>query len=132
MTQTNSIIIHGNLTHEPKIQTFNGRSFCSFQIASTRSWAGQDGEEKSYTDFLPVTAWGKIADSITEQEISKGALIAIEGNLRSSRYEKDGEQRSHIFISARSINNVLLKKSQETPTPIAPPVEEINPDDLPW
>jgi len=132
MTQINSIIIQGNLTHEPEIKTLNGRSFCSFQIASTRSWAGEDGEEKSHTDFLPVTAWGKIADSITDQEISKGSLIAVEGNLRSSRYEKDGEQRSRVFVSARSIDNILKKKSQDVPTPVAPPAEEIDPDDLPW
>lgn len=130
MSQTNSVIIHGNLTHEPSLKTFNGRAFCSFQVACSRSWEDQEGQEKTHTDFLPVTAWGKVAESITAQEITKGSLVAIEGNLRSSRYEKDGSSQTCIFVSARDITNVLKNKDSQTPSVVLPPAEEFDPNDL--
>ena len=51
-----------------------------------------------------MTAWGAVADGISSEEITKGSLVEVKGTLRSSTYDKDGDQITHIFISAFQVN----------------------------
>jgi len=53
------------------------------------------------TDFLPVTAWGSLAELIY-QKTCKGKTIGITGEMQSSNYEDDGKKRVRYTIKANS------------------------------
>ena len=131
MNQFNHLHIAGNLTHAPEVKTYNGRSYCSFQIANTRSWKDQNDEEKSAIDFIPVTARGAVADLITSEEITKGTFIEIEGTLRSSSSEKNGERITRVFITAFKITKPNSPRDTKTVEPLPDP-DEIDPVDIPF
>lgn len=83
----NKVILIGRLTSDPEVrQTQNGKNTCSFNVAVDRN----NGKDKEKTaDFIRCVAWGSNADFISKY-FSKGKMIAIEGNIKTGSYEKDG------------------------------------------
>ena len=81
----NRVIIMGRLTADPELrQTQSGVATCRFTVAVDRSFVKQ-GEERQ-ADFITVTAWRQTAEFVCKY-FSKGRMIAIEGNLRTSTYQ---------------------------------------------
>ena len=55
------------------------------------------------TDFIPVEVIGKSAEFCANY-ISKGRLVAVQGNLRVDRYQtQSGENRTFTKVSSRSV-----------------------------
>lgn len=80
----NRVIIMGRLTADPELrQTQSGVATCRFTVAVDRSFVKQ-GEERQ-ADFITVVAWRQTAEFVSRY-FSKGRMIAVEGNLRTSTY----------------------------------------------
>ena len=54
------------------------------------------------TSFVEVTCWRKLAGNVAEY-MEKGRQIGVSGELVQDRWEKDGQKRSKIKISARNV-----------------------------
>lgn len=96
----NTVCVMGRLVADPELKTTqNGLPVTSFTVAVDR-WVG--GEQKA--DFFPVVAWKKTAEFIVKN-FHKGKMIAIEGVLRSRKYEdKNGNNRTVIEIMANKVS----------------------------
>lgn len=80
----NRVVIMGRLTADPELrQTPNGVSTCRFTVACDRNFVPQGGERQA--DFITVVAWRQTAEFVCRY-FSKGRMIAVEGNLRTSTY----------------------------------------------
>ena len=79
----------GRITATPELKkTKNDTCYVDFSIAIDR----YNGKSKERTaDFIPVTAYGTTAENVAKL-FSKGSMIAIEGNIQTGTYEKDGEK----------------------------------------
>lgn len=107
----NVVAIMGRLTADPELKTTNnGVSVCSFRIAVDRSYTpkGQDRQ----ADFFVVTAWRNTAEFVAKY-FAKGSLIAVNGQLQSRSYEKDGERRTAVEIVAAEVNFAGAKQKAE-------------------
>ena len=83
----NRVILMGRITNDLEVrQTQSGLSVLRFNVAVDRP--AKQGAEKQ-TDFISCTAFGQRAEFIYRY-FDKGRLIALEGNLRSGSYEKNG------------------------------------------
>lgn len=81
----NKVILMGRLTADPELrQTPNGMSTCRITVACDRNFVPQGGERQA--DFITVVAWRQTADFISKY-FSKGRMIVVEGNLRTSSYD---------------------------------------------
>ena len=81
----NNVILLGRLVEDPEVRyTQSGTAVVNFTMAVDRP-----GKDKG-TDFIPIVAWNKLAE-IIGNNLSKGRRTLIEGNLRVSSYEKDGQ-----------------------------------------
>jgi len=111
MTTLNKIIIVGRLTKDVELnQTGNGKVVANINIAFDTGF----GENKK-SGFSEVTAWGKTAEFL-KSYFSKGKEVLIEGNLCFDQWEKDGQKRSKLFITAERVGFVGSKSDQaETP-----------------
>lgn len=97
----NTVTIMGRLTKAPELRsTQSGVPVTSVSIACDRDIAAK-GEEKK-TDFFEVTAWRHTAEFLCKY-FDKGSMVAINGRLQTSIYEKSGERRQSVFILAESI-----------------------------
>lgn len=103
----NKMIMIGRLVHQPELQkTANDKHVTRFTIAINRKYRGEDGERQ--TDFIQTVAWGKLAESLASYA-TKGSLISIDGELRTRKYEKNGDTH---YVSEVLCNGFQLLESR--------------------
>ena len=95
----NRVVISGNITREPEIRrTQSGFAILSFGVAvNDRRKNPQSGEWEDYANFLDCSVFGKRAESL-DNILYKGMKVAIEGKLRWSQWERDGQKRSKVEV----------------------------------
>ena len=111
----NRVIITGNLTRDPELRsTASGMPVLGFGVAvNDRRRNQQTGEWEDYPNFIDCTMFGARAESVS-RFLSKGSKVAIEGKLRWSQWERDGQKRSNSFratmahVVAHRCNRVRL------------------------
>lgn len=109
----NKAILMGRLTRDPELKfTQQGTPVVSFNIAVDRNYSGQGGEKQ--TDFIPVTAWRKTAEFIS-QWFTKGQMIVVFGSVQSRNWEdKNGNKRTSIEVLADEVQFGESKKNRES------------------
>ncbi len=121
----NRVIVSGNLTRDPELRaTASGMPVLGLGIAvNDRRRNQQTGEWEDYPNFIDCTMFGARAESVS-RFISKGSKVAIEGKLRWSQWERDGQKRSKIEIIVDDIEfmsrNSGSSNSSYTPRQEAP------------
>lgn len=95
----NRVIISGNLTRDPDLRcTQSGTAVLSFGVAvNDRCKNQQTGEWEDRPNFVDCTMFGARANSLA-QYLSKGTKVSIEGKLRWSQWERDGQKRSKLEV----------------------------------
>ena len=95
----NRVVISGNLTRDPELRsTASGLPVLGFGVAvNDRRKNQQTGEWEDYPNFVDCTMFGTRAESVS-QFLHKGSKVAIEGKLRWSQWERDGQKRSKIEV----------------------------------
>ncbi|MDO4212007.1 MAG: single-stranded DNA-binding protein [Bacteroidales bacterium] len=107
----NKVFISGNITRDPDLRsTASGMPVLSFGMAvNDRKRNPQTNEWEDYANFVDCTMFGPRAEAL-EKHLSKGTKLAVEGKLRYSQWERDGQKRSKLevvvdeleFMSARN------------------------------
>ena len=110
ITMTNIVIETGRLTADPELRYTGETPLCKFRIAVDRP--KRKGEDKPETDFFNCTAWNHNAEFISDM-FSKGEMITVVGNLRSSIFEKNGEKRSAVEIKVNEVHFPGYRRKQE-------------------
>ena len=95
----NRVTITGNLTRDPELRaTTGGTQVLSFGVAvNDRRRNPQSGEWEDYPNFVDCTMFGTRAEAVSRY-LSKGTKVAIEGKLRYSSWERDGQRRSKLEV----------------------------------
>ena len=145
----NRVMISGNLTRDAEIRsTQSGMAILGFGVAvNDRRKNQQTGEWEDYPNFVDCTMFGTRAEKLANY-IAKGSKVAIEGKLRYSSWERDGEHRSKLDVIVDEIEFMSRRDEQggaviSTPTsapvrPAAPrqtaPVDaaEVYDEDIPF
>jgi len=124
----NKITLIGNVGSDPEMRyTPNGKAVTSFRMATNYRYSGPDGERREETEWFRVNVWGKQAES-SNQFLSKGKRVYVEGRLRSRNWEgQDGQMRNSLEVSANRV--IFLDRT----SPVSLPEEgELEPEDLPF
>ena len=95
----NRVNISGNLTRDPELRaTAGGTQVLSFGVAvNDRRKNPQTGDWEDYPNFVDCTMFGTRAEAVSRY-LSKGSKVAIEGKLRYSSWERDGQRRSKLEV----------------------------------
>jgi single-strand DNA-binding protein len=111
MPAFNRVQLIGRLGKDPETRlTPKGNKVCGFSVAVDRNWKGSDGEMKKATDWFNVEAWGKLGE-ICQSFLHKGRLVFLEGSLRTSHYEVEGETRYVTKVVASQMQ--MLDRKEE-------------------
>ncbi len=106
----NFVVLAGRLTSDPELKyTQAGKAFAKFSIAIARTY------NRDEVDFINCTAWGKTAE-IAGEYLRKGSMIGVQGSLRVSQYEQDGQKRSRTEVQVNSLEFLDSKKSSMQPS----------------
>lgn len=100
----NRVTLLGNLGADPELRhTQSGQAVLNLRIACSESWFDKESNErKERTEWVSVTVWGKRAEGLSKV-LGKGDRICVEGSLRTSSYEKDGDKRYKTEVNATNI-----------------------------
>lgn len=84
----------GRLGKDPEIRYLPaGDAVANFQIAVGKTWTDKAGEKKEQTTWVPLTAFGKLAEIVGEY-LKKGAQVYVAGEFHVRKYQdKDGNDR---------------------------------------
>lgn len=95
----NRVNITGNLTRDPDLrQSQGGTAILSLGVAvNDRRKNPQTGDWEDYPNFVDCTMFGTRAEAVS-RFIAKGSKVAIEGKLRYSSWERDGQKRSKLEV----------------------------------
>lgn len=136
----NRVSISGCLTREPELRsTTGGTSVLTFGVAvNDRRRNSQTGEYEDVPNFIDCVMFGTRAEAVAYY-LAKGNKVAIDGKLRYSSWERDGERRSKIevvvdeieFMSGgRHASQQAPQTAQQPYSP--PPVTAVYDEDIPF
>jgi single-strand DNA-binding protein len=101
----NKVLLLGNLGADPELKvTAGGQAILKLRLATTESYLDKSNTRQERTEWHSITVWGKRGEALS-RILNKGSSIFVEGSIRTSSYEKDGEKRYRTEIVA---NNIIL------------------------
>lgn len=101
----NKVMLIGNLGADPELRmTQGGQAILKLRLATTETYLDKNNTRQERTEWHSITVWGKRGEALAKI-LEKGSNLYVEGSLRTSSYEKDGEKRYRTEITA---NNILL------------------------
>ena len=128
----NRATIIGNVGRDPEIRTFqDGGKVANLAIATSEKWKDKDtGERKEATEWHRVSVFGPLA-GIVEQYVTKGMKLAIEGQLRTRKWQdQSGQDRysTEIVLQGPRASLEMLGGGQERQEPRQEPTAGGGPD----
>lgn len=144
----NKVVISGCLTRDPELRsTQGGMEILALGVAvNDRRKNQQTGEWEDVPNFIDCVMFGNRAKSVS-RFLSKGSKVAIEGKLRWSQWERDGQKRSKIevivdeieFMTSRGDGqHAAAPQTAPAPHPHQPPIAapvvdaSVYDDDIPF
>ena len=98
----NKVILCGRLTADPELrQTQSGVSSCRFTVAVERKYTNKDSDKRE-ADFISCIAWRNTADFVSRY-FTKGKMIALEGELRTGKYQ----DKNHSDVTHYTVDVVV-------------------------
>lgn len=99
----NKVMLLGNLGADPELRvTAGGQAVLKLRLATTESYLDRNNTRQERTEWHSVTLWGKRGEALSKF-LTKGERIFVEGSLRTSSYEKDGDKRYRTEVVASNI-----------------------------
>ena len=124
----NKIVIVGRMTKDAQIYEKEDNKIAKFCVATERNY--KDDNNEISTDYLLCKAFGKTATNI-EKYTSQGTLVGITGQMRSRKYEKEGQTHFVTELYVETIKFMSPKnKNNETPSDNQFENNTYQPDDL--
>ncbi|AAW55081.1 single-stranded DNA-binding protein [Staphylococcus epidermidis Scl25] len=124
----NKIVIVGRMTKDAQIYEKEDNKIATFCVATERNY--KDDINEISTDYLLCKAFGKTATNI-EKYTSQGTLVGITGQMRSRKYEKEGQTHFVTELYVETIKFMSPKnKNNETPSDNQFENNTYQPDDL--
>ncbi|MCA9659614.1 MAG: single-stranded DNA-binding protein, partial [Myxococcales bacterium] len=100
----NKAIIIGNLGRDPELRyTQGGQPVCRLAVATSRRFMNKRSNEMvEETEWHRITVWGKQAEHCNTY-LTKGRQVYVEGRLKTSSYEKEGQRHYSTEIIADTV-----------------------------
>ncbi|HEY5644450.1 MAG TPA: single-stranded DNA-binding protein [Pseudomonadales bacterium] len=113
----NKVILIGNLGRDPETRySQGGTPVTSFSVATSESWRDRtSGEQQERTEWHNVVCFARLAE-IAGQYLKKGSKVYIEGSLRTSSWEQEGQKRYRTEIMARDLQMLDSRGGSGAPT----------------
>ena len=133
MNGINKVILVGNLGRDPETRQMpSGGSVTNISIATSKTWKDKaSGEKKEQTQWHRVMLFNKLSD-ISAQYLKKGSKVYIEGSLKTSEYEKNGQKQYSTDIVASEMQMLDSKGDQQNSNGFGSPPIETADDEVPF
>ena len=108
----NKVMLTGNLTRDPELRaTTSGTSIMSFGMAVNDRRRNSNGEWEDVPNYVDCVMFGTRGETVARY-IQKGSKVAVEGKLRYSSWESNGQKRSKLEVVVDDIEFLSRSRSQ--------------------
>lgn len=100
----NKCMIIGNLGADPEMRyTANGRAVATFNVATSRTFNGPDGQRREETEWFSVVTWERLAETCA-QYLTKGRQVYVEGRMQTRSWDgQDGVKHYKTELIAQEV-----------------------------
>lgn len=85
----NTVKFIGNAGKEARITTLpSGDIVANFNIATSETFVDRDGVQQTKTEWHPIVAWGKTAESVRDF-VKKGSCVVVKAKAVNRTYKKE-------------------------------------------
>lgn len=114
----NRVFVTGNLTRDAELRdTQGGTSYLRMGVAvNDRRKNPQTGEWEDVPNFVDCVMFGTRAEAIARY-LTKGTKVAVDGSLRYSSWERDGQRRSKLEVAVRDVEFMSRQQQAQQPAP---------------
>jgi len=113
MPALNRVQLIGRLGKDPEGRfTPTGKKVTHFSLAVSNRWKSKEGENKEYTEWINVEAWGRLGE-VCQEYLKKGSLVYLEGRLKTDKYEDKGETKYYTKVVALALQFLDKKPADE-------------------
>ena len=128
MNGLNKIVIMGFLGADPELRVAaGGTAVLKMRVATNESWPDKQEKDKwqERTEWHRVTVFGPRAETLAKF-LRKGMLVTVDGQNRTSSYEKEGQKHYSTEIVAYAVyspdeRDTRPEASAGADAPFAPP-----------
>jgi single-strand DNA-binding protein len=116
----------GHLGQDPEIKsTQSGERLAQFSVATSERWKDRtSGEQKERTEWHRIVIFDERLVEVAERYLKKGALVLIEGKIRTRKWQaQDGQDRYSTEIVLSGFGNQLLMLDKAPGNRPPPPSE---------
>lgn len=115
----NRVALTGNLTRDPEAKaTAGGTAILQFSLAvNDRVRNPTTNEFEDRPNYVDCVMFGTRADSLA-RFLAKGMKVAVDGKLRYSSWEKDGQKRSKLEVVVDEIEFMSQRQQQGQQQPV--------------
>jgi len=93
----------GNLGNDPEARFMpNGDAVTNISIACTKHYTDKSGSKQEATEWVRVVFFRKLAE-IAGKYLTKGTQVYVEGELKTRKYEKDGQTHYSTEVIASEL-----------------------------
>jgi single-strand DNA-binding protein len=126
----NKVMLIGNLTRDPELKiTPSGAAVCTFGMATNSRYKKPDGSYEELTNFHNIVAWSKLAE-ICGQMLKKGMKVYVEGELRTRRWEENGQDKQKTEVRITEMILMRDKTNGEEVEDSTTDAEEVSEEDV--
>ena len=116
----NKVILLGNVGRDPETRyAQNGTAVTRFSIATSEIWKDRSsGEQQERTEWHNIVCFARLAE-VAGEYLKKGSKVYIEGQLRTSSWEQDGQKKYRTEVNAKELQMLDSKGHSEIQTPFS-------------
>lgn len=96
-------LLIGHLGNDPELHDAQGKSVCTFSLATTERWKDQQGNRQEKTEWHRIVAWNQLAQTCANYLV-KGSRVFIEGKNKTRKWtDQNGVDHYVTEIIAREM-----------------------------
>lgn len=120
----NRVVVTGNLTRDAELKaTQGGTPYLRMGVAvNDRRKNPQTGQWEDVPNFVDCVMFGTRAEAIARY-LTKGTKVAVDGSLRYSSWERDGQRRSKLEVAVRDVEFMSRQQQAQQPAPQQAPAQ---------
>lgn len=129
----NSCSISGNLGRDAELRrTQSGMAILGFSVAvNERRKNNRTGDWEDYTNWIGCAMFGNRAESIANY-LTKGTKVSVQGKLRYSEWQRDGQKRSKVEVIVDEIEFMSQHQSQPVQAEVIDASTSVYDDSIPF
>lgn len=125
----NKVILIGRVGKDPDVKQISDTfTVAALSLATNKRYKDRDGQKQEKTEWHQIKAFNNVA-VLFQNYVRKGDLIAVEGEIETSTWEKNGEKRYSTEII---VNNLEFLSGQSREELQDQGDAEMSGDDLPF